>query len=412
MTTADTDEELNDQSSDQPEDVQQPTDGDHSDQRLPENAEPANDDKDGADEVQDPLLLAQMDAEPEPKAEQKPTGDAKPKPKAKNPATEEPKDKTPPADKSEDEVDDNPKPEDDQSAQADLKAAQEKLPGEDWQKLSHKGKSQILSMQRVVRTSQAAMKKIQAEAQEQTEAYHTVEKIRTKHGLEPQEFVNAISLGGAIKAGRKEVVQFLETTLDALRKHHGITVETPKPDVRVETLGIDPDELEKLAAAAENFDLDAIAKLRAIAVKAKGEKAKLASQPPVAKSQEQQPPTAKPHDRQQQNETAEAAEFRAIGDALEAMGVSAEDMEGHVVNLIRDVTGGDAGKLPPPGKRLRALLEAHHKRIQAAKSPPVKPTSRVPTPPLSGRTGPARQVVATDPSTVDPLKHAFGPAKR
>lgn len=398
MTTADTDEDDNlEQQGEQPAEHQGQSPEDTLDERLPEDAEPAADDKDGSDEVRDPLLLAQMDEKPKPK-EEPPTGDATPKPKADAP---KPKAK---AETPKPKVDDNPTPEDDQqAAKADLKLAQEKIPAEDWQKLSHKSKSQILTMQRLARTSHAAVEKARADAETASKDYQEVDTFRKRHDLEPEEFMRAVSLGGALKAGRKDVIPFLETTLDALRKHHGI--EAAKPEPVVETFGIDPDELSKLADAAEQFDLEAIAKLKALAVKAKEAKGKVATPP----SPKQPVPTQQPTDRQPQ-QNAEQSEFAAIHETLTALGVSAEDMERHTVQLIKDITGGDAAKLPPPGQRLRAIVAAHNKRIQAAPAkPPVKtkPTN-VPTPPMSGRTGPSRQVVVTDPSTpVDPLKIAF-----
>jgi hypothetical protein len=400
MTTADTDEDDNLEvpNGEQPDSNQEQSPEDSLDERLPEDAEPADDDKDGPDEVQDPLLLAQMDEKPKPK-EEPPTGDATPKPKADAP---KPKAK---AEAPKPKADDNLKPEDDQqAAQADLKAAQEKIPAEDWQKVSHKTRSQILTMQRIARTSHAAVEKARAEAEVASKDYQEVDTFRKRHNLEPQEFMQAVSLGGAIKSGHKDAIPFLEATLEALRKHHGIEAAKPEPEVKVETFGIDPDELSKLADAAENFDLEAIAKLKALAVKAKEAKGKVAT-PPAPK---QPAPTQQPADRQQQH-TPEQSEFAAIHESLSALGVSAEDMERHTVQLIKDITGGDAAKLPPPGQRLRAIVAAHHKRIQAAPAkPPVKTKPNVPTPPMSGRTGPSRQVVVTDPSTpVDPLKIAF-----
>lgn len=402
MTTADTDEDLDQEipQGETPADPLEQTHEDTLDERLPEDAEPADADKDGTDEVQDPLLLAQMDAAEKPK-DVAPTGET-PKPKPAAPKTEKPKAETPKP-----KVDENPKPDDDQqTAQADLKAAQERLPAEDWSKLSHKSKSQILTMQRIARESNAAAEKAKADAEEASKDYNEVDQFRQRHKLEPKEFMQAVSLGGAIKSGNKDVIPFLEQTLESLKKHHGIEVAKTEAEVKIETYGIDPDELVKLAEGAENFDLEAINKLKALATKAKEAKAKVATPPPAKPAAPT--PAKQPIDHQQsQTNQAEVAEFTAIHEALSALGVTADDMEAHTVQLIKDITGGDSKKLPAPGTRLRAIVEAHTRRIQATKSP-AKPRASVPPPPMSGRTGTTRQAVTpTDPSTVDPLKIAF-----
>jgi hypothetical protein len=403
MTTPDTDEEdlktadpiVGD--GDQPANDQDQTHDDTVDARPADDAEPAEDADDGTDDevTQDPLLLAQMEPV-KPKLEQSPKADAakaKPEtPKAKDPKAETPKTKAP----------DNTKPEDDdqKADDADLKAALERIADEDWQKVSHKTKSQILSMQRQTRIAQAAVTKAKSEAEQASKDYHEVDTFRQRHGLDPREFMQAISLGGALKAGRKDAIPFLEQTLDALKKHHGI-----QPEVKTETFSIDADELATLAQAAEEFDLDAIGKLKALAAKAKEAKAGKPATPPP---QPQQPQNDRQQQQQSRTDNAEQAEFGAIHDTLAALGVSDDQMEGHITQLLKDITGGDATRMPRAGERLKAVVRAHNARVQAAK-PPAKPKPPVTTPPLSGRTGgTARQAGNSDPTKpVDPLAIAL-----
>jgi hypothetical protein len=407
MTTPDTDEEdlTNEgtatETGDQPETTPEQTHEDTLDERLPDDAEAADADGDGSTDVQDPLLLAQMDDE-KPKAKPAPKAPAKVPPKPKEaPKTEDAK-----ANKPAPKDDDKSKQDDDQQADAessddDAKAIAARVDAEDWAKVSHKTKSQFLSLQRIARTSQAAVTKAKAEAEQASKDYQEVDQFRQRHQLDPTEFMQAVSLGGALKSGRKDVIPFLEQTLDALRKHHGIPVPKDEPAVPA----IDADELAKLVEGAENFDLDAITKLKAIAAKAKEAKTAKAAQPPPAQPAAKQPAD----DRRQPAADSDASEFTAMHEALVALGVDESRMEAHVAQLIKDITGGDPAKLPAPGQRLRAIVAAHNKRIQAAKQPPVKPKPVIP-PPMSGRTGVTRTAVGRDPSTpVDPLdrNHAF-----
>lgn len=360
-------------------------------ERLEDESETLDESGDEGDEVVDPLLRAQLDPsddkveKPAPKAQEKSTKEA---PKKPNSAAKAPE----PAARSSD----NSNSDDDK----DLSAALDKMPDEDWGKLSHKAKSQFLSQQKIVRSSKAAAHAAREEAVRAKSDFDEVEKFRETVKLSTGEFIQSAQLGSAIKHGRKDAIPFLEGTLANLRKIHGI--EEPKPS-RDETPQIDVEELAKLVEGAQNYDLDAIGKLHQLVGKLRsGSTAKQAAKP----AQKAQEPVQQelPSEKTQQAPvpSAEAQEFHAIYDALIGAGVAEDNVAEHVKGLLGTFA---AGSIPPPGKRLSAIMRAH---ISGLQKPAEVSAQRIAKPPVSGRSGAGRRLAVEDSAQPkNPLNHAI-----
>lgn len=362
------DEDLNPPAQDDAEpgaQVEQQTPGDPADARPEGEAQEAEQTGDDSKHDSDPLLLAQQSA-PEPKPEP-------PAPKASpttTPKTEPKKPGDPPAAEAE------PDPTAD-------------LPDEDWQKLSHKAKSQYLSQRKAIK----AMRDRDAEAQKARESYQRVEKLRQEQGLEPAEFVNGAVVNGMVKRGDPRVIPLLEQTISQLRKRAGIAEPTQPQQAPAFNAA---ELLAEIEAAEANFDFDRLAGIKA--------KLKGGTGPAPAKPEAKPPePAPQPQTRQQQpvapapSGDAETAEFQAINDALAGLGVA--DPVAHVRTIL---TAHPELANEPPGARLKAVL-AKHRAMEPTPQPPRRPATGQP---LSGRGGPVR-AAGQQPATVDPLKHAI-----
>lgn len=400
MTTPDTDDDLKNLPAD---DAQHDDAGEDANQSHEEASDARSDEAgdipgatdDGTAETSDPLLLAQQTAdEPQDEPAAKP---AKAAPAAKKPAAE-PKAADAKASKPAAKADDNQAPED---QDADYKAALEDMPAEDWQKLSHKAKSTILTQRRVVRTAHAAVKQAEERAAKASKDYEEVDKFRTDHGLEPKEFMQSVSIGAAIKRGDAKLIPFLEQTLGSLRKHHGIADATP---AEAAAPMFDADKLASLVEGAERYDLDAIAELKKLVNDAKA--AKGAAKPAKPAAPAAQAPVVERDERTSDGwSKADLAEFDAINQALVGAGVKPEALASHLEGLLKEISGGDGAKLPKPGERVRAVMEAHAKRAQKSPAQPAKPPAK---PPMSGRGGQPPRAGGRDPSQpIDPLTHAM-----
>ncbi len=348
---------------------EQQTPGDHADARPDSEGDTPEQPGDDSKHDSDPLLLAQQSA-PEPKPEA--TKPEPPAPKASpttTPKTEPKKPGDPPATEAE------PDPTSD-------------LPAEDWEKLSHKAKSQYLSQRKAIK----AMRDRDGEAQKARESYQTVEKLRQDQGLDPAEFVNGAVVNGMVKRGDPRVIPLLEQTISQLRKRAGIAEPTPPQ----QTPAFNPAELlAKIEEAEANFDFDRLAEIKA--------KLKGTTGAPPAKPAAQPPEPQQPQPRQPAGNApapggdAENAEFQAINDALAGLGVA--DPVAHVRTIL---SAHPELANEPPGARLKAVL-AKHRAMEPTPQPPRRPAAGQP---LSGRGGPVR-AAGQQPATVDPLKHAM-----
>ncbi len=399
MTTPDTDDDLKnlpggDAEHDDAGDAANQPPEDSSDARSDEAGDIPSDAGDGNAVPGDPLLLAQQTADEEqepPKA--KPA--TKPATAPAKPATE-PKAAAAKVAKTDAPADDNPTP-DDKDQDADLTAALADMPKEDWTKLSHKGRSTILAQRRVVRTAQAAVKQATDQAAAARKDYEEVDRFRQDNGLDADDWMKAVSLGGAIKSGNKDVIPFLEQTLAGLRKHHGIADAAPAATEPQ----IDADKMASLVERAESYDLEAIAELKQLAAGLKAKKpakpAPAAAPAPVVERREPAPVNGGANN-------ADDAEFKAVFDSLVGAGVAEDQVGTHLAELLKELSGGKAGNLPKAGERVRKVMEAHWKRSQKAPAVPAKPATR----PLSGRGGPVSRSGPADPTQpVDPMKHAI-----
>jgi len=403
MTTPDTDEieklDVVDTEHDAAGDDHDQSHDETSNARSDEAGDIPGEDDDGNAKPGDPLLLAQQPADksaPETKAKQPAKADA-----ATDTGKTDPKGAKAPAKKPDAKADDN-QATDEEDHDADLKAALADMPSEDWSKLSHKAKSTVLAQRRVARTATAAVKAADERATKASADYEQVEKFRKDHQLDPDEFLRSVSLGSAIKMGRKDVIPFLEQTLEKLKAHHGVA----PTQIEQATPAIDLDRLADLASRAENYDLDAIAELKKLAADAKGKAPKPATQAPPARPvveqrQEQQP--------QGGANTAENAEFLSVYEALVGAGVPEDRVAERLTVLLKDISKGNAANLPRPGERVRKVLEAHRRLSQA---PPPKTPAKTTTAPLSGRGGPVNRGGGFDPNKpIDPMAHAL-PSRR
>ncbi len=400
MTTPDTDDDLKNLSGGDAEhddagnDTDQPLE-DSSEARSDETGDIPSDAGDGNAIPGDPLLLAQQTAdepqdEPKGKPATKPApAQAKPAADSKAPAAKVPKTDAP--------GNDNPTP-DDKDQDADLTAALADMPAEDWGKLSHKGRSTILAQRRVVRTAQAAVKQATEQAKTARKDYEEVDRFRQDNGLDADDWMKAVSLGGAIKSGNKDVIPFLEQTLAGLRKHHGIADAAPAATEPQ----IDADRLASLVERAESYDLDAIAELKQLAAGLKAKKpakpAPAAAPAPVVEQRREPAPA------NGGASNADDAEFNAVYQALVGAGVAEDQVAAHLTELLKELSGGKKDNLPKPGERVRKVMEAHRKVSQKAPAVPARPATR----PLSGRGGPVSRSGQADPNQpVDPMKHAI-----
>ena len=176
----------------------QQTPGDPADARPEDESQTLESDGDDSLADSDPLALAQQESAPTPAkaAAVKAAPSPAHKPTITQPAKAAKTDDTPAADDD-----------------ASLREALEDIPEDDWKngRLTHKAKSQFLSQRKAIKRLNeqvAATKKVH-------EDLDAVEQLRRDQGLEPEEFVNAALLTGAMKRGDARAIPFLEQRLAA-----------------------------------------------------------------------------------------------------------------------------------------------------------------------------------------------------
>lgn len=268
------------------------------------------------------------------------------------------------------------------------------LAKEDWERLTHKGKSQFLSQRKAVKTLAEREKKAREAARAATENYQTVEKFVRDAGLTDEEYLQTVVVSSLAKRGDPRAIPVLEERLRAVRKAAGI----PEPQAQTE---LDAD-LAAVLRDAEDFGIDT-SKVRA-KYQAKPEAKPTSVE--VSKQQQQTVAQQQPQAQVQEQDvhsSSEVAENQSIVDALVGLGVAEDKVVEHISGLIKsDPTLAKQ----PVGKRLRAVLTAHQKVAGTAK--PVQQI-RAQSAPLSGRGGPP---VRGGPITQDPVKLATMPRGR
>lgn len=335
----------------------------------------------------DPLVMAQMSVE---KADEKPdagTVPAKTTVKTGTPVktatTKSDAQGTQAADPATTTDDDDP----------EIAEAVSDLAKEDWERLTHKGKSQFLSQRKAVKALADQKKKALEAAKVATENYQTVEKFVRDAGLTDEEYLQTVVVSSLAKRGDPRAIPVLEERLRAVRKAAGI----PEPQAQTE---LDAD-LAAVLKDAEDFGIDT-SKVRA-KYQAKPEAKPTSVE--VSKQQQQTVTQQQPQAQVQQDvhSSSEVAENQSIVDALVGLGVAEDKVVEHISGLIQsDPTLAKQ----PVGKRLRAVLTAHQKVAGTAK--PVQQT-RAQSAPLSGRGGPP---VRSGPITQDPVRLATMPRGR
>jgi len=391
MKTPDTDDDklLEDQSVAESANDQQDQTLDDNSERPSGDSETLENDGDDADAISsDPLVLAMADEDTEEKQEP-PKKAQDPATKPKQPATKAATDKS--ADKAAKPTDNSKEETEDEDV-----VALAKMPDDDWQKLSHKAKSQFLIQQKLIKSAKSELKTERESAKAIKADYEAVESFRANVRLTTREFATAAHLGSAIKHGSKDVIPFLESTLANIRQMHGIEV-APEPAAPQ----IDVDELAELVNGARNYDLDAIGRLDQLVGRLKSSApAKKSQKPPAAPDAKVESNQRNQNQQQQHSRDAEVeqSEYQAIFDALVGAGVQEDQVAEHVRGLISEVVH------VPVGQRLRAVMRVHHERIKKTTDAPRERSSA----PMSGRTSLGRRVAPVDSQQPkDPLKIAF-----
>jgi hypothetical protein len=365
------------------------TDGDHAEPRSESEGHEPEVTDDANQETTDPLILAQLEA---PQDEEPTPAPAAPKPATANPPAAPSAAKQPPTKEQSKPTETPASEEDDPTAN---------LPEEDWQKLSHKAKSQFLSQRKAVRRAQQEREAADERARKAAHDYELVEQMRQAQGLSPEDFHNGIAVVGAVNRGDAAALPVLEQSLANLRAKLG--VKPPEPPAPAAP-AIDADELAALIEEAES-GLD-FAKLRALAQKAKAAKP---AQPPAATPPQVTPtPTPAAAHRAPPSDDVQTTVNGAIADYLVEEGVAAAEVVPYLRSLIQDITKGGREAVPAIQDRLKAVMAAHRARKASAQRPPAKPAA----PPLSGSGRP--RVAGRPPVTTnaDPLKHALPPGRR
>lgn len=362
------------------------TPDDNAEARPEEQGEQPQQAGDDSDQTSDPLVLAQM--EPEARADQpaakaadqaaKPTPTTKPHAAAKPGKDDKPKAAADTAKQPEAKNDTQDDPE--------MAEALGDLPPDDWTRISHKGKSQYLSQRKLIKNL-AEERRAERKAREEAEGrYQAVEKfIREEHGLEDEEYVNAMAVSGAIKRADPRVIPVLETTIKNLRRALG------QPETPVQPAQLD-DDLAAVLREAEEFGIDT-AKVRARFQQSQAPAQPAAPAEPPARQPAAKP--AQPVQHPQQSRMVDEENDRILS-YLQKRGVSDP-----VVRVSELIAANPELANVPPGERYEAIIEAHSKVGVRQQPQPRRPVSA----PMSGRGGPVRQAGATGP--IDPLKHAI-----
>ncbi len=336
--------------------------GDDAPPRSQEDAEPAAESDDASTDTTDPLILAQLET-PQADEPPKPITAAKPEPK---PGTPEPKPQAKPAEKAKE----TPAEPEEEDPTADL-------PAEDWQKLSHKSKSQFLSQRKTIARERQAREAAVKEAAQHREQIEVVDRFVKDSGLSNEQYHNGVNVVAAVTRGDPAALPVLEKSIADLRARLGVKAPEPPP-------------------VAPTIDF---AKLRTLTAKIKGAKQ---AQPP-APVQTQEPAKPQPQQIPAGMISEEDAVNSSLLDFVQTEGVKGDQVIPYLRSLITEIT--DGGKKPVAVRdRLRVVMAAHRARQAKAQQPPAKPA----TAPLSGRGRPVvtgRQATTTN---ADPLKHAIG----
>jgi hypothetical protein len=375
--------------------VEQQTPGDTATARQPKQTDQASEGRDDSDAAKDPLILAQMEPEKPADAPAPTTTTTKSKPPAA-PKREQP---TPPKQEPK-AAGEPPKAEEPPKANAedeDEREATSDLPAEDWQKLTHKGKSQFLAQRRIVREAGVRAKQAEAKAKQASEQYQTVERFVREQGLSDEEYAEAVAIGGLVKRADPRAIELLEERLKAIRQARGIAAPQPAAPAAPAAPVLDED-LAALLKEAEELGLE-----RAATVRAKYQKPAAAPAQPPAATPPVQPPVAPAAPVQPYSAPQGFDEHVATIDALVALGVPEDKVVAHVSALL---SADPELRKTQPGSRMKAIISAHHK-ASASSAPPAarQPTQQ----PLSGRGRPAAAGGRTSTTNADPLKHAIMP---
>jgi hypothetical protein len=371
------------------------TPGDVADERSKSEADKADQTDDDLIAESDPLVRARKGAFDD--ADSKTT--AKPARKDQEPTVEDgaevkteedpAKDGDKPADDSEPADDaEEPKPKEVKKApsQEDDKLLEANLPEEDWQKMTHKGKSLFLGMRKVAKAAKAEVTKATEEAKKYRGDYDAVEGFVKEQGIAGDEFRNGMITLGLVKRGDARVIPSLEKTLADIRQQNGIKepVHTPPPPPFTRA------ELKELIEAAkDDFSFDGLESL-----------VKKMEAAETAATQRQQAPPPSQEQRQSQGQPtggadAERVVMGNIADYLVGEGIDPQRIESYVGSLLRK--NPELAKAPVH-KRFAEIQRVHKAERSASKTP--VPSRQ----PVSGRgrgTGGAQSSSST--KSIDPL---------
>lgn len=251
------------------------------------------------------------------------------------------------------------------------------FPKEEWDKLNHNVKRQILHER----------KRATAAINEANKAYDDIERFVQANNLTEKGYVEAVQLGGAIARNDPNVLPHLEAYAARIRQAHGIAA----PD----TGSMPMDEINALIEEAEDIGADPqiINALRG-KLGAKGPKQEPQNQQPAATPPAPQQPTATP-------------ETTAIVDYLVENGIQPQQFTEYMAKLIQF---DPSLRTVPAGKRIAAVVKAHTLYQMQQKDPaqPQKPVQqqRPQRAPVVGRN--PRVPRKTVAPSADPLDHAYG----
>lgn len=381
--------------------VDRQTPGDVASERSEGEADKAKQKDDDLVAESDPLVRARKGAfdDTKPKPAAKPAAKQEPTDEGETEETEveePPKDGETPAD-GEDPAEETeapkPKPEAKKASAEDDKLLDADLPQEDWQKLTHKGKSLFLGVRKIAKAAKAEVEKATKDAAKHRGDYEAVNSFVKDQGLAGEEFRNGTILLGHVKRADPRVIPTLEKTLAEIRQANGIAEpkapEAPKPTPPP----FEVDDLEKLIADAESsFSFDG---LKGLVKKAKEAKAAAATQ--QQKPPEQTTPREQPKQTQQQPAAheVERVAMANIADYLVGEGIAPDRIESYVGGLLKKHP--DLARAPVH-KRF-AEIQRVHKAERSAAKPPI-PSRQ----PVSGRgRGAGGGQSSTTTQSADPL---------
>lgn len=297
--------------------------------------------------------------------------------------------------------------------EAEVEALLEKLPEEDWGKLTHKSKSHFLDLQRTTRKLRENVEAYKPERERLREAEQdlaALDELVEEAELEHKEAIQAIAFRGLVRKNDPRTVKVLEEQLQAVRQANGM----PAPAAAQAAPAVTADELSSAITKAEDdIDFDA---LRGLVEKLKGS----GSQPPAQPGGEATPPPAAappaptPTPQPSAQPAGDGAGDGAPPQADEARrvvaqnlvayltgeGIAQDQLNGYLTELARDAVQAHGGQQPEVGQLFSAIQKAHLQR--KAKQSTPRPPGGVGGPQRGGRGGGSRT-----PSK-DPLEHALG----